>query len=320
MRDTDYAFCVARIRAKETGLLTSDFMNKLIEAEEYDGAIRQLTDIGWIESADKDFIRKQSNGLWMLLNECVPDKSVLDCLCILNDYFNIKTAIKCIMSGNDPDLYYSEPTSLDLVRLYDSINSRTFDVFKNEKMREAAKKAFEVACVTDNGQGAEIIIDVAALEFLLETSDKSRYDTFTKICSFIVDTSNIRTAIRCAILGKDSEFINSATSECVKISKDKLISAAIAGYDRLREYLSGSEYTDGAELYCNNPALFDKWCDEKILEIATQSGFTAFGFDPVCAYFYRKNNEIKTVKMILSAKKSGISVDLLRERVKTVYA
>lgn len=320
MRDTDYAFCVARIRAKETGLLTADFINKLVEAEGYDGAVRYLADIGWIDSEDKDFIRKQSNDLWLLLNECVPDKAVLNYLCILNDYFNIKTAIKCIISGNDPDFYYSEPTTLDLEKLYNSINSRSFEVFKNEKMLETAKKAFEVACITNNGQSAEMIIDVAALEFLLDTSNKSRYNTFAKICSFIVDTSNIRTAIRCAVLGKDSDFIKSATSECVKISKDKLISEAVAGCDRLREYLSNTEYADGAELYFSNPALFDKWCDEKTLEIATQSGFTAFGFDPVCSYFYRKNNEIKTVKMILSAKKSGIPVDLLRERVKTAYA
>lgn len=323
MRDTDYAFCVARIRARETKLLSPDFIHRLIEAESYDSAVGMLTDIGWIEAAgaeNENFIRRQSSGLWAFLKECVPDKSVLDYLCVLNDYFNIKTAIKCILSGNNADKYYSEPSSLELEKLCGSIDSRTFDVFKNKNMREVAKMAFEAACMTNSGQDTEVIVDVAALGFLLETSKKSRYATFSKICSFTVDTSNIRTAIRCAEIGKDAGFISSALSECCKISKDKLVSEASAGGEQLREYLSGSEYAFGVELYYKNPALYDKWCDDKTLEIATKSGFTAFGFDPVCAYFYRKNNEIKTVKLILSAKKSGIPADVLRERVKGSYA
>ncbi len=322
MRDTDYAFCVARIRAKETELLSSEFINRLVEADDYESAVGLLLDAGWIESGcgNEDFIRKQSFGLWNFLKESVPDKKVLDGLCVLNDYFNIKTAIKCIISGNNADMYYSEPSTLDLDKLCDSIDSRTFDVFKSEAMRLTAKNAFEIACITDNGQNAEVVIDVATLECLLKMSKNSPYMTFSDICSFIVDSSNIRTAIRCTALGKDAFFMNSAISDCSKISKDRLIDNAATGIDKLKEYLMNSEYAYGVELYFCNPSLYDKWCDDKILEIATQSGYTAFGFDPVCAYFYRKNNEIKTVKMILSAKKSGIPVDLLRERVKTAYA
>ena len=322
MRDTDYAFCVARIRAKETELLSPEFINRLVEADDYESVVRLLVDAGWIESGceNEDFIRKQSFRLWNFLKESVPDKKVLDGLCVLNDYFNIKTAIKCIISGENAELYYSEPSSLELDKLSGSIDSRTFDVFKSEGMRLTAKNAFEVACMTGNGQNAEVVIDVATLECLLTMSKNSPYKTFSDICSFIVDSSNIRTAIRCTVLGKDTGFMNSAISDCSKISKDRLIINSASGIDKLKEYLMNSEYAYGVELYFCNPSLYDKWCDEKVLEIATQSGFVAFGFDPVCAYFYKKSDEIKKVKIILSAKKSGASIDLLRERVKNSYA
>ncbi len=321
MRDTDYAFCVTRIRANETKLLSADFINKLVDAADYDGAISLLVGAGWIEtgSEDENFIRMQSKRLWTLLEESVPDKKVLDCLCILNDYYNIKTAIKCIISGENADLFYIEPTTLDLERLSDSIDSRSFDVFKNPSMKSVAKNAFEIACTTNNGHIAETIVDVAALEALLDISKTSKYKAFSKICSFTVDASNIRTAIRCANIGKDADFVKSAISSCSRINKEKLIAATAADKEQLKAYVSSCEYAEGAELYYSNPALYDKWFDEKILKIATQSAFSAFGFDPVCAYFYKKTNEIKTVKMILSAKKAGIPSDMLRERVKVAY-
>lgn len=322
MKDTDYAFCVARVRAKESELLSADFINRLIEADNYDSVIRLLEGVGWIEAdtSDKNLIKKQYDNLWMLLSESVPDKGVLNFLCVLNDYFNIKTAIKCILSGENADLYYVYPSSLELEKLCKSIDSRSFDVLKNENMRNAAKNAFETACATQKGQDAEIVIDVAALNALLEISSESRYNTFSKICSFTVDSSNIRTALRCAKNKKSTDFIASALSSCCKIDKYALVNKAVTGVDALCEYLATSEYSEGVELYCENPSHYDKWCDKKLLELSTNSSYTSFGFDPVCAYFYKKSNEIKNVKLILSAKKSGIPIDLLKERVTVTYA
>ena len=322
MRDTDYAFCVARIRANEKRLLDKKIISKLVESDSYDSALSLLVDAGWIEAGteNENFIKKQSVGLWRLLSDSIPDKSALEGLCILNDYFNIKTAIKCIIGGENAELYYMEPSTLQLDKLCRSIDSRAYDVLKNERMKKAAISAFETACMTNNGQSAEIIVDVAALEALLEIAEKSKYKTFSKICGFTVDASNIRTAIRCSIIGKNYDFIASAVSDCSKISKDRLVKEASAGCDSLRNYLSAGVYSEGTELYYINPAFYDKWFDAQLLEIATQSGFTSFGFDPVCAYFYKKTNEIKTVKLILSAKKSGVPVEVLRERVKTDYA
>ena len=185
MRDTDYAFCVARIRANEAKLLSDSFINRLVEADNYNSAVSLLRESDWIDT-DSDsygFIRHQSKSLWTLFYESVPDKSVLDGLCVLNDYFNIKTAIKCILSGEKAEKYYAEPTSLDLERLSVSIDERKFDVFRDEHMLKTANEAYEVACATNNGQSAEIIVDVAALGKLREFSSGSRYSTFSKICS-----------------------------------------------------------------------------------------------------------------------------------------
>ena len=48
MRDTDYAYCVARIRANERYLLTEKDISELLDSKSYDGALRYLLDKMWI--------------------------------------------------------------------------------------------------------------------------------------------------------------------------------------------------------------------------------------------------------------------------------
>ena len=53
MKDTRYAFCVARIRALETRLLTKQDISALIHQQDYDSALGRLVQLGY-SSADDD--------------------------------------------------------------------------------------------------------------------------------------------------------------------------------------------------------------------------------------------------------------------------
>ena len=76
-----------------------------------------------------------------------------------------------------------------------------------------------------------------------------------------------------------------------------------------------------AEVYGESePSKFEKWCDEKLISLTKSSIYTSFGFDPVVSYYYRKNMEIKTVRMILTALKSNTDKNIIYERVRKFYA
>ena len=321
MRDTDYAFCVARIRANEKKMLSSAFIDKLIDCDTYNQAVTMLMEAGWIDAVGElsDYIREQNNKLWMLLYESVPDKKELNALCVLNDFFNIKAAVKCLFSGETAEHYYIQPTSLDLNELTDKLNKQSFDFFGEKVTGDAVKSAYELVCKTHNGQNAEILIDNAALTMLKQFSLKYKNTSFSDICAFITDTSNIKTAFRCVNTRKNSDFINSAISDCCRIDRKRLIDAANSGIEALCEYLEATDYTKGVQLYLESPLLFEKWCDSKVISFARYSKYTAFGFDPVCAYYYAKLDEIKKVRTILFAKQSGVSKEILKERVGKSY-
>lgn len=323
MRDTDYAFCVAAIRAKESELLTSVFYNKLVEAEDFKQCIALLKSVGWLETEDisiQSVIKSQQDDLWRFISSSVPNKNDLKHLCVLNDFFNLKVAVKCIFSKENAESFYVNPTTLDLKLLNKAAEKNDYSLLSDGFISSTALSAYEIACKTENGQNAEAVIDSAAIEMLKKHSENKGKGVYSDICAFIADTTNIKTAFRCCLTGKNKYFTDLAIPSCFKLDRSRLIEASLDGLEALESYLSGTAYAYGAALYVTDTVMYDKWCDDGIIEIARESKYTAFGFDPVCSYYYAKNSEIKTVRMILSAKQAGVPQEVIKERVRIAYA
>ncbi len=321
MKDTAYAFCVGRIRANEKKLLDSAFINKLTDSGSFDVAVKLLREIGWTDNGNtvKEIINAQNDRLWSFIIDSVPDENAVKCLCVLNDFFNIKCAVKCAFAGENPTDYFIRPSSFDFDELSKIILSKNFSAINNPVFRECAQEAYDFACKTENGQNAEIIIDCATLNALIDYSKKHKNSLFSEICDFFVDTSNIKTAFRCLYAEKNMDFVRNAISDCRLIDSKTLISCVANGKEALNSYLLKTVYSKGVALYDESPVLYEKWCDEQIIRIIGRAKFTAFGFDPVCAYYYARLNEIKNVRIILTSLQSGISVDKIKERVRLSY-
>lgn len=320
MKNLDYAYCVARLRANEARMLKNDFLMKLCESGNADKALDALLEAGYIKEKGsiREIISLKSKELWTLLNECVSDKSELDVFCVLNDFFNIKTAVKCSFSGADPGAYYLYPTSLKLEELTEKI--RLGD-FSSLKMRGAAsaERAYKTAIVTENGQSAEIIIDKGATDCLCAYAKEKKSTFANEVCGFLCDTANIKIALRINALSKSRDFAEEAIGNCHKLDRQALIDFSLGEKEALYTYLLSTVYREGVSLYSESSAKYEKWCDDRIIEIVSSAKYTAFGFNPVCAFYYSKQNEIKSVNIILTALQSGLPADEIKERVRLIY-
>lgn len=322
MKDLEYAYANARIRANERYMVTNSDLANLVGAASYEDAIGFLSKKNWIKcnSEDvKDIITAQSEYVWHLLNECVPDKQVLQILTASNDFFNLKAAINCLFSELDASLFYVHPTSLDLQNLTQKVKAHEFDFLKG-KMGEALAKAYEVVAKTQNGQNAEAIIDKAALDYISEISGKANCNLTKQISDLLCAIANIKTAIRCARTNKSIDFIKMSIGNCDTLNTNLLTIAASQSPQDVFDYLKTTKYSQAVALLENSTTAFEKWCDDQIITLAKDSKYVSFGFAPICAFFYAKQMEIKTVRMILMAKKTGISEDEIKERVRTLYA
>ena len=82
VKELDYAFAVARIRANERYMLSASDVEALIMAENVEKAVSFLYTKKWfdlpLQSSIKDICENAQKKLWILLTESVPDKSELE--------------------------------------------------------------------------------------------------------------------------------------------------------------------------------------------------------------------------------------------------
>lgn len=322
MRDTDYAYGVARVRANENTLLSITDIEQLIAAPGYQDALRILADNGWqTPDGGADYsamLDYENRKTWQLLSEAVPDISVFDALIITNDFHNLKAALKTTFSVGDASKYFLEPSVFPSELIAEAIDTKKYEILPN-CLHVPAEEAYDAIVRLASGRLADIIIDTAALNTRLRMSKESGSTLILDISRLICAASNIKTAVRCEKIGKDSEFMKKAMCESDMLDVDTLIASALAGESELISYISTTPLAAATEYLKSGIASFEKWCDESIIETVQSAKFTAFGPDPIIAYYIHKDAEIKNARIILSAKLNSIPAETIKKRVRDVY-
>ena len=76
---------------------------------------------------------------------------------------------------------------------------------------------------------------------------------------------------------------------------------------------------DAVEEVKKSPAAFERWGDNLVIRRMKPQLYNAFGLGPIAAYILARENEIKSVRIILLAKENGFPEDVIRERVRETY-
>ena len=168
-------------------------------------------------------------------------------------------------------------------------------------------------------QLCDVIIDRATMEAILAAGKKSKAAIIRDYAESTVAVANIKVAVRCCKTGKSLEFMKRAMAPCKTLNVERLAHAALVGLDAVMEYLNGAGYAEAAEALKESPSAFERWCDNRIIETIQPQKTNPFSVGPLVAYVIARQNEIKTVRIILTCKQNGLSDDSIRERVREMY-
>ena len=108
-------------------------------------------------------------------------------------------------------------------------------------------------------------------------------------------------------------------ADCSTISVNDLIRAAGSSMEAIQEYLSGTVYAAGAKALEESTSAFERWCDNRIIETIKPQKYNSDSVGPIFAYAIARENEIKTVRIVLTGKQNDLPVDSIRERVREMY-
>lgn len=321
--DNLFTSAVAQIRARENSLLSDQDLNSLLICETPQECIQFLLEKGWGpvgNNTPEELLKEENDKCWKLLHQLCSDKEMefFDIFRYRIDYHNLKVAIKeSYILKEVPNVYMADGT-IPIEKIRKCAADNDFAPLPYPMMR-CAIEARDVLFHTGDSQLCDVIIDKGSLAAIYQSGQNSGNDLIKDYVELKCGSANINIAVRASKAGKDTDFLQRAFVECHSISIPKLISATLNGIDSICEYLSETSYRDAVDAIKKSSEAFDKWCDDRMMQLIQPQKYNAFTISPLAAYKLAKDNEIKTVRIILSGKFNDLPEQKIRERMRKSY-
>lgn len=315
----EYIYAVARIKARETQLLTQQDIDRLMACKTPADCLRALGDKGWDTGSGKPaeaVLAAETEKTWALMRELTPDLTPFNVLLYPTDFNNLKAAIKCAVTGAEPRSVFLPGGTVPTEAVQAAVRENDFSALP-DFMAAPAAEAMQVLLSTRDGQRCDTILDRACLAAIRRAGRESRNPLIDGFAEFKVAVSDIRIAIRAQHTGKTRAFLEESLAPCDTLDLGALTDAALKSEEALCAYLRRTDYADGVGPLQAGASAFEKWCDDRqtalVKEVGRQDYFTVA---PLLGYVVARQNEIAAVRIILSGKQNGLPDERIRARLR----
>ena len=323
-----YLCLSAMLRAREPKLLNNDRAERMLDASSFEEAAKLLTDCGYSDMSElsakeiEDSLSQRRTDLFAELESLAPDKAIVDLFRMKYDYHNAKTIIKAEAMETDALRLLSQCGRVDgakLLALYNDDRCSELPKIFGEAMVEA--KA--VLARSSNPQMADFVLDKAYFAELTATAKEIGNDFITGYVQLLIDSTNLKSAVRTLRMGKSAEFMADALVPGGMVGTDRLMAAGdkeglgeLFAHSALeRAAVLGAEAVDGGSM-----TEFERACDDAVNTFLKNAKLVSYGPQALVAYLAAAEGEITAVRMILTGRIAGISPDAIRERLRDMYA
>ena len=323
-----YLYISAMLRARETRMLTREKAERMLDAPSFEESAKILADCGYEDmsqmsareidqalAAHRDTVFKELAGL-------APNETIVDVFRIKYDYHNAKVILKAEAMGQDPKRLLSDSGRIPGAKLLEIYNEDKRAQLP-ETLAAAMAEAKSVLARTSNPQLSDFVLDkayFAELETLAEQLD-SRF--LKGYVALLIDSSNLRSVVRTLRMGKNQDFLSEVLVPGGNVGVERL--AAAGDKDSLAALYShtvlekagvlGAECLSGGSM-----TAFELACDNAVNAYLKGAKLVSYGCEPVIAYMAAVEGEITAIRMILTGRLAGIAPQVIRERLRDMYA
>jgi len=238
---------------------------------------------------------------------------------------NIKAAIKAKAAGDDPQRGMTSLGTVPLDEILDGLESGDMPGLPYE-LASAAKEAQEMLESGGDPQLSDIAIDKALLNAMFRVVHEHNNAFFQKVVRSRIDIENIRSLIRIKRAGKSAEFLEGILCEGGYVGTGELLGTYPRSISDIIRFIGATRY--GAMLKSSFEGLeagdrltqFERKCDNYKLSFIGEAYRVVFGAEPILGYILEKENEITSVRMVMSSKIMNIPPETITERLREYEA
>ena len=323
-----YLSVSAMLRAREPKMLSRDKAERMLDAQSFEEAAKILADCGYADMSAMNAkeiekaLAKHRDSVFAELASFVPDKGLVDAFRLKYDYHNAKVLIKAEAIGSDESALLSGSGRISGEKLQQAFNEERFSELP-EKLGKAMAEAKSLLARTANPQLADFVLDREYFAELKETAAALGSAFLEKYAAVLIDSTNLRSAVRALRMGKSGEFMAQALVEGGTVGTKRIASelsadaltAAFSGGALAKAAALGAEALNGGSM-----TAFELACDNALMGCVRQAKLISYGPETVIAYIAAVENEITAARMILTGRLSGIAPGVIRERLRDLYA
>lgn len=322
-RNKIYPFAVASVRSMENKLLTKQKLMQMAEAKDAAEALRILseTDYGKTEINDvhefEKMIQNHLEAEYQAVGKLIPSETFMDIFRFKNDYHNVKVLIKEEISKDNGKKYLIQGGSIPVDILQKNFRERNYMELPNIKA-DAVQEATEMYAKTKNARFIDSILDKACFQVMSDAAEKLGNEYVSKYVRKLADVTNLKTLLRIWQLKRSDEELEESIVPGGELPAELLIRAL--KNDNVIQMLKDTSYGTLCETYMDQGfTVFEKACDDYLMECIKDAKYKTLTPEPVAAYILAKETEAKCVRIIMTCKLHDIDAETIKERVREAY-
>jgi len=337
--DWRYLSQTALVRMLELQMLSRAALLDMANAESFDQAADLLSAAEYVLPSTRNRFAEMESILSLrraelrqLFSQLMLNKAVIRIFRTRDDFANMRLAIRKVVTKKPLDADFSSDGNISPEQFKQAFEQEKYELLP-DYLQEAAEQAVLAYYQTKDIRQIDFTIDNIQAEYNLKMAQRLKNIFLLGLFRIHIDLTNIRTMFRLKFIQSQDQFQQPSGHGVPAEPGDKfflrggyltlerLKLALDAGYEALGQLFFVTPYwrvvEAGANYLMSNKSFLklEQQCEEHLTEFLKSTIQIVTGPQPIIAYFLMKENEIRNVRLILTAKKNFLDTKLILDRI-----
>ena len=323
-------FATAMTRSNEKKMLTADQFRVMIDSASIDDICRTIQDAGYGSDSEpfkvstyQEILSERELNMFDETLALSDDFKVLDILNLVNDYHNIKVLLKAEALGVDRSDILLNTGNIPAEKMVELVRNR--DKMLSEEMLNAVLEASETHARTKDPQLIDFICDKYYFQEMNRIADECKNEFVKGYVRVKTDVANLKTYTRVKAMDQPWSYFSEVFVEGGDIDAGTYQKAYNEDVQQFGSHFKGTLLAEAATTGRENLSktgdytLFEKLCDDAVIDYAKSGGEISFGIEVVFAYYVAKQYEIMNIRVVMAGKLAGMAPEKIQERMRKTY-
>ena len=325
--DWRYMYQAAQVRTLEMQMLTRATLHDMANAPGFQQAADLLSGTEYALPAGgrnyvevQDVLQQRRTAVRTYFADLMLDKPIVELLKTRDDFANLRLAVRRTLTEKPIGTDYSSDGNVppELIEQIFAEEEESNKPAYPDYMREAVERAVLAYYQNKDVRRIDDAIDQSQTEYNLMQARRLKSVFLTGLYKIQIDLTNIRTMLRLKFTKSEQRnvFLKGGFIEL-----ERFMHGIELGYEALGPLFFVTPYhrivEAGAGYLASDKSFLkvEQQCEEHLTGFLKSTVQITAGPQPIIAYLLMKENEIRTVKLILTAKKNNLDTKLIMDRI-----